>query len=322
MLLSRRIHRHWLHSLQRVHVILFVGDVQDEVDVVFIKALLLYDILDLEYVHAHVCALLNQFLFAYSLKLFHLLIRIHLRPKRQFGSNDLPLLLLSWPWVNSFLLEEGSQLARNFLECLLGKSVVVSPELTKWNELDDISTHVPLVLLRVQRFFIGIQHIHWGEVSISNANNDNGQRKVRASHNLVYGLLEVANDTISDDQQDLIGLVVSWDFRSLASIVGQRNDVWEVRWAVELKLFNAIFIAIDNLIDTVAFRVEDVSIQSQAVRCRGLWGNSRSESVRWNLFVWVIVLQNISHSSDGLDVFVSLVVLAVQWVMLPWVSVR
>lgn len=160
MLLSWRIHRHWLHSLQRVHVIGFVGDVQYEVDVVFIKTLLLYDILDLEYIHAHVGALLNQFLFADSLKLFHLLIWIHLRPKRQFGSNSLSLLLLSWPWVNSFFLEEGSQLARNLLECLLGKPVVVSSELTKWNELDYISAHVPLVLLRVQRFFIGIQHIH------------------------------------------------------------------------------------------------------------------------------------------------------------------
>ena len=86
---------------------------------------------------------------------------------------------------------------------------MVSSELTKWNKLDNISAHVPFVLLRVQRLLVGVQHIHRCKVSISNTDNDDGKREVRASNNLIYGLLEVADDTIGDDQQDLIGLVVS-----------------------------------------------------------------------------------------------------------------
>lgn len=55
--------------------------------------------------------------------------------------------------------------------------------------------------------------------------------------------------------------------------------------------------------------------------CCGLRWYSCTKSICWDLFVWVIVLKNITYSSDSLDVFVSPIVLAMQRVMLSWITI-
>jgi hypothetical protein len=46
---------------------------------------------------------------------------------------------------------------------------------------------------------VAVKLFHRSEVSISDANYDHGERVIRASNNLVNGLSQIVDHTISDD---------------------------------------------------------------------------------------------------------------------------
>lgn len=46
-------------------------------------------------------------------------------------------------------------------------------ELSEWNELNNISVHMPSELLTVERGFVGIELIHGLEISLTDSYDDN-----------------------------------------------------------------------------------------------------------------------------------------------------
>jgi len=76
-------------------------------------------------------------------------------------------------------------------------------EVIERHELHDVSFHVFLESARVQGFFVAIERVHVGKVSIANSNDDNRQRKTRTTHNLVNRLSHVVDDSVGDQQKDL-----------------------------------------------------------------------------------------------------------------------
>jgi len=134
---------------QRVSVIWVVRDVKDQVHRVFIDTFLFNNVLNLKSVKPHANAFLNQFFFLDSLEVVDHLVWILFTSKRKLLSYLGSILFLCWSRVNVFLLEEACQLPRNFLQSLFGKLVSVFSEFRKWNELNNVSTHISLKLLRV-----------------------------------------------------------------------------------------------------------------------------------------------------------------------------
>lgn len=74
-----------------------------------------------------------------------------------------------------------------------------------------------------------------------------------------------------------------------------------------------MLILCNNIIDTDALRVENVSIQSKAMGWFGLdrW-NDTSKPIERYSFVRVIILKNLTTSSDRFDVFILLGVTVVE----------
>lgn len=105
---------------------------------------------------------------------------------------DLLLLLLTQLLRNDLvLLHEVQKLARNLLKGLFGQQPGVVLEFIEGNELDDVACHLLLESLGIQGDIVRVQHVHFGEVGVSNTNDDDGERQRASSHNLVNGLLHV-----------------------------------------------------------------------------------------------------------------------------------
>lgn len=218
------LRRHLLH-FQWVYQRRFVEHVEDDLHVVFPDAALLYDVLDLEGVDAHFLRLADQVLFQDALVHVKLLRRVDLLPERELRLNPFPFIFLRGSRLDILLLEKFGHLARNFLEGLLGKLQLIAHELPKGDKLHDITTHIPLVFLRIQRVHIRIQLIHGGEIGITDANNDDTQGIVRTPDYLVDRLLQVIDDTIGDDEQYLVTLIVVRDLARLAAPVDRAEDL-------------------------------------------------------------------------------------------------
>jgi len=70
------------------------------------------------------------------------------------------LFFFCWAWPDVPPEEEVGELAWDLLEGFLCKFELVVLELAERHELHDVSGHVLLVLVRVERVGIGIKHIH------------------------------------------------------------------------------------------------------------------------------------------------------------------
>ena len=105
-----------------------------------------------------------------------LLLWVDLLPQAELCSDLFPVFLLGWPWLDLTLLEIISQLERYLLQCFFRKLEVVASEFSERHELNDVSAHIPFVLIRIQRRHICIQLVHSREVGIAYANNDDTQR--------------------------------------------------------------------------------------------------------------------------------------------------
>jgi len=102
--------------------------------------------------------------------------------------------------LDPLIPEEVEQLVGYFSECLLCEQHRIMHELSVRHELHNVSIHILLVLHAVKRVIISIKDIHLREISTANTHNNDAQRQTAAPHDLINRLLEVINDTISNDQ--------------------------------------------------------------------------------------------------------------------------
>jgi hypothetical protein len=80
-----------------------------------------------------------------------------------------------------------------------------------------------------------------------------------------------------------------------------------VGWAVEVDSVDRVLVRFNHSFEAVALRVEDVAVQCEAVvRLCDVRGDRGAEAERWNLFVGVVVLQDIAYRANSVKVLVFL----------------
>jgi hypothetical protein len=72
-------------------------------------------------------------------------------------------------------------------------------EVLKGNELDNVTLHVLLEALRVERLIVSVEHVHGAEIGFTYSDNDDAQWKLRTSYNLVNCFFHVIDDAICQD---------------------------------------------------------------------------------------------------------------------------
>ena len=263
---------------------------------------------DLVQVEAHLLTLLHELLFllakvAWNLASAHLSTRAH----RHLLLDAASLLLTSWVGVNVMLAHPVEQLRGYLHERLLSKHVRVVLEIVVGHELNDIGGHVLTERLRVECLLIAVELLHGAEIGIADANDDDGEGKLRSFDDLVNRLVHVIDDTVGDDDQDVellsgLALQVRHDM-----VVDLSEDFAEVSRSVEAALLQSILIALDHTLNPGNAGIEDISVQGEAVRRTvGVGRDCATEAVEVDHLVSVIELENVAHILDSLQILVAL----------------
>lgn len=149
---------------ERVEEPLVLHAVNDHLVAQLAQALVLDEVLQLLVVEAHAQHLVNELLFQLFEEFWRLLILAFGRFNRFLGVqltlNAHLFGFMDALWHDVVFLHELQELSWNLLEGLLGQLPWVVLELAEWNELDDVALHIFLVLSRVQRLVVCVEHVH------------------------------------------------------------------------------------------------------------------------------------------------------------------
>ena len=86
----------------------------------------------------------------------------------------------------------------------------------------------------------------------------------------------------------------------LCHLIHKVKDGSEVRRPVQINALDRVLVCIDHAVEPIALRVENVTVQSEAVLClRDSGGNCGAETENWNLLVCVVVLKNVADRHNG-----------------------
>ena len=128
---------------------------------------------------------------------------------------------------------ELEKLAWNFSEGLSGKFLWVPLILVEIYELYDVGGS-RFARCRFQRSpIISIQLLHWAEMGITDANNDNWEGQLGATHYLVLGSLHIADCTIGQDNEDVVLLLLLGDIKWLNMWIDFFENIFEVSRATK-----------------------------------------------------------------------------------------
>ena len=180
-------------------------------------------------------------------------------------------------------------------------------EVVEWDELDDISCHVLPVGAGVESLVIAIKRLHRLKISVTNTNDDDGERVLRATNNLIDCLVHVADDSISDNGQNVELLVHLSHTVGLHEIVDFINDLSEVSRSIEIALLNGVLVVCDNLLNAIDTWVENVTVQGETVATTvGIGWNSSSKAIQVYLLVAVVELEDVANALNRLQVLIAL----------------
>jgi hypothetical protein len=85
------------------------------------------------------------------------------------------------------------------------------------------------------------------------------------------------------------------------------QDFREVGWAVKIGVLNCMLVGADDFLKAIDLGVEDVSVQGEAVRSPLTVGwDSATETIKRNLFVRVVKLEDFANVSNRLNVLIAL----------------
>lgn len=157
-----------------------------------------------------------------------------------------------------------------------------------------------------KRLVVSIKHVHSGKVCVTDPDDDDSQRIIAASDNLVNRLLNVINDTVSDDQQNLKLLVAIATRVSLRDVVHGVENAAEVGGPVQIHNVHAVLVVLHDSLKSFNLRVEDVAVHRKTVMCAlVVWGNSGTKSEQIDLLIGVVVLEDTADLVDHLKVLVA-----------------
>ena len=166
--------------------------------------------------HAHICTSLHQQLFlAAGISVVDPHHFCHLVSHFVSDNESSTIFKLFGQRTNLFLLEVIGHLSWNFGENFLRELDGISRAAAERYELNNVSFPVFLQGLRVKGCDVSIQLLHVFVVCLTDTHNDDGEWQVTTLHDLVYGLGQVVDHSICDDQTDGVLLVLLADLHSL-----------------------------------------------------------------------------------------------------------
>ena len=252
--------------LKRVHIGWVIEEVKDQLGVLLMDALVIEEVGKIRVLHAHLDHLLDEGLLAAGEEIFIALVSSKRALHGKLLLNATAAFLSGGHRYNVLFLHEVEQLAWNFFKSLLRKLCWVVFELSEWHELHNVSLHVFLVAHGVKGNLVRIEDVHALEIIAANANDDDREWKRAASHDLINRLLHIVDDTVGDNQKDIVLLIGLVDVLLLCHVVDKLNDRSEVSWAVEIYVAEGVLVCLYHSVHAVDFRVEDVAVQGEAVR--------------------------------------------------------
>ena len=194
---------------------------------------------------------------------------------------------------DAFSLKVVKHLSWHLLKRLLCKHHRVVLEVSERHKLHDIGRHLLSVALRVERDLVGVKLVHGAEIGGADAHDDDGEGQLGASHDLVDSLLQVSDDTVGDDQQDVVLLVLLGAVHLLCHLVDEVEDGGEVRRSVQRHSIDCVLVGLNYAIQTVDLGIKDVAVQGEAVIALVRVGrDGGTETKSRDLLVTVIVLQD------------------------------
>ena len=155
---------------------------------------------------------------------------------------------------------------------------------------------------------IGIKLVHLTKFFCTNANNNYWKRKIRGFYNFVYCGVIIIYGTISQNQQNVVFLILLWFFHWFLSAVSTNllENFSEPCRAKELAFCNTVLICCDNSFNSDYLRIEYISICCKAMTGTPLhkWKLS-SKIVNRKLLVGIIFLDDCSNWSNCMNICVS-----------------
>jgi hypothetical protein len=170
----------------------------------------------------------------------------------------------------------------------------IVPELVEWDELHIVSRLEISRDRRLQRLLVCIKRLHYSKLSLTNADDDDGERILGGLDQLVVSLDHVKDLSICQYDQDVVPLVVL----ALLVLSGGTVPIYslehlgEVSWPEEVALFDGVSVGLDATINAVHLWRVDVTSEREAMGYFHLLRKLSSETVYWILFVGVVILQD------------------------------
>lgn len=116
---------------------------------------------------------------------------------------------------------------------------------------------------------------------------------------MVNCLLHVIDHSIGDNQQNVELLILLSAFHIFCHIIHKFNYWGEVSGSIQLNSVDCVLVSFNHAINPLAFGVKDITVQGETVLCLlSFWWDDCTEAKSWDLFVRVIVLQNVADRLD------------------------
>ena len=128
--------------------------------------------------------------------------------------------------------------------CEFGRIVL---EISERHKLHDVCLHVLLVFHRVERDIISVENVHGIEIVRADSDYNDANGKVgAAANNLVNCLLHVIDDTIRDNEKDIILLIILADVILFGHVIDQFNYGRKVSWSIKIHILKGVLIGCDD----------------------------------------------------------------------------
>jgi hypothetical protein len=149
--------------------------------------------------------------------------------------------------TDAIRLHELQELSRDLLQRVgsqfTGRGVRV---VTEWDELDNIARSVTAAVLQLD--IVAVQSVHVGEISISDTDNDDGERQVAGIDNGLDRRVHVSNFTVGYDEKNQVRLNVVFCFEEfLGAFGGSVDGRREIRRSVKSHFLKSTVIMTVNL---------------------------------------------------------------------------
>mmetsp|Transcript_48377 Transcript_48377/g.151681 ORF Transcript_48377/g.151681 Transcript_48377/m.151681 type:complete len:250 (+) Transcript_48377:474-1223(+) len=192
------------------------------------------------------------------------------------------------------------------MENFLGQQRTIACQLSESHKLHNVSRDSLPCPLTGKNLIVSVQRVHLVEVCGPNANDDNGEGRVRGVDDRLSCFRHVRDLPVGEDEQDCV--LLRLDRIRTRDGVCIANDLSKVGGTEERYVRQGCSVCVQNALHPQNARVGSIAIEGEAVRY-GAIGEASAEAEHVKLLVCIVLLEDLTNSNNGL-----LVVIPACWV--------